>query len=107
MERIKRLYGITPKMFAAGKGYYPREPMYRELEDKVETLAIPRRMRDFADAILKGWQLFRAGIEGTISGLKRAFRLARCMYRGFKTFEAAAGMGIIAHNLSVLARMQE
>ena len=107
LDRIKRVYGITPKVFAADKGFCPREPMYKKLEGKVETLAIPRRMRDFADAILKGWQLFRAGIEGTISGLKRAFRLARCMYRGFKTFKVAVGMGIIAHNLLVLGRMQE
>jgi len=33
-------------------------------------------MRDFADKVLSMWQSFRAGIEGTISGLKRAFRLA-------------------------------
>ncbi len=60
-------------------------------------------MRDLADAVLRGWQSFRAGIEGTISGLKRAFRLARCHYRGFKRFAAALGLGVFAHNLVVLA----
>jgi hypothetical protein len=60
-------------------------------------------MRDFADKVLSMWQSFRAGIEGTISGLKRAFRLARCFYRGFKRFQGAIGMAVFAHNLVVLA----
>ena len=62
-----------------------------------------RRLRDFADKVLALWQVFRAGIEGTISGLKRAFRLARCFYRGFRHFRGAIGLGVFAHNLVVLA----
>jgi hypothetical protein len=50
------------------------------------------------------WQAFRAGIEGTISGLKRAFRLARCFYRGFKRFAASVGMVVFCHNLVVLVK---
>jgi hypothetical protein len=73
------------------------------LEQQVGILAIPRRMHDFADKVLRTWQAFRAGIEGTISGLKRAFRLARCFSRGFKHFQAAIGLGVFAHNLIVLA----
>jgi hypothetical protein len=77
--------------------------VFAELEQRVGSLAIPRRMRDFADKVLSMWQTFRAGIEGTISGLKRAFRLARCFYRGFKHFQGAIGLGVFAHNLVVLA----
>jgi hypothetical protein len=73
------------------------------LEERVNTLAIPKRMRDFADAAMSYWQAFRAGIEGTISGLKRAFRLSRCFYRGFKSFASAVGLGVFSHNLIVLA----
>jgi DDE family transposase len=57
--------------------------------------------------VMKEWQMFRAGIEGTISGLKRAFRLVRCYYRGFKSFEASVGLGVFTHNLIVLANMGE
>ena len=67
------------------------------------TLAIPRRMQDFVDKVLAHWQAFRAGIEGTISGLKRAFRLIRCFFRGFKGFASAVGLGVFCHNLIVLA----
>lgn len=47
MERIKKLYGIKPRVFTADKGFCPRKPMYNELENHVGTLSIPRRMRDF------------------------------------------------------------
>jgi hypothetical protein len=70
----------------------------------VGTLAIPRRMGDWADKLLRVWQAFRAGIEGTISGLKRSFRLARCFYRGFKHFQGVVGLGVFDHNLVVLAQ---
>jgi hypothetical protein len=60
-------------------------------------------MQDFADKVLRYWQAFRAGIEGTISGPKRAFRLIRCFFRGFRSFSSAAGLGVFCHNLIVLA----
>ena len=91
-------------MLAADKGFCPDAEKYAELQERVGTLAIPRRMHDLADAVLSMWQTFRAGIEGTISGLKRAFRLARCHYRGFKRFAAALGLGVFCHNLVVLAK---
>ena len=67
------------------------------------TLAIPRRMQDFMDQVLTHWQAFRAGIEGTISSLKRAFRLARCFFRGFRGFSSAVGLGVFCHNLIIVA----
>ena len=50
---------------------------------------------------------FRAGIEGTISGLKRAFRLARCYFRTFKSFQASIGLGVFCHNLVVLSKLPD
>jgi IS5 family transposase len=103
IERHEKLFGERPEVLAADKGFCPDAEKYAELEQHVGTLAIPRRMQDFADKVLRMWQAFRAGIEGTISGLKRAFRLARCFYRGFKHFQGAIGLGVFAHNLVVLA----
>jgi hypothetical protein len=84
-------------------GFCPAAEKLAELEGLVGTLAIPRRLRDFVDRVLAKWQAFRAGIEGTISGLKRAFRLFRCFYRGFKSFASSVGLGIFCHNLIVVA----
>jgi IS5 family transposase len=103
IERHEKLFGERPEVLAADKGFCPAEAKFKELADRVDTLAIPRRMRDFVDKVLAHWQAFRAGIEGTISGLKRAFRLIRCFFRGFRSFEAAVGLGVFCHNLIVLA----
>ena len=104
IERHGGLFGRRPEVLAADMGFCPEAEKYEELQGRVGTLAIPRRMRDLADAVMRMWRSFRAGIEGTISGLKRAFRLARCHYRGFKRFAASLGLGVFSHNLIVLAK---
>lgn len=103
IERHKNLFGVAPEVLAADKGFCPAEAKRQALAEQVKTLAIPRRMQDFVDKMLAHWQAFRAGIEGTISGLKRAFRLVRCFFRGFRSFEASVGLGVFCHNLIVLA----
>jgi IS5 family transposase len=103
IDRHEKLFGQRPEVLAADKGFCPAEAKFKELAERVDTLAIPRRMRDFVDKVLAHWQAFRAGIEGTISGLKRAFRLIRCFFRGFRSFSAAVGLGVFCHNLIVLA----
>ncbi len=102
IQRHEKLFGERPEVLAADKGFCPAEAKFAELAEQVDTLAIPRRMRDFMDKVLAHWQAFRAGIEGTISGLKRAFRLIRCFFRGFRSFAAAVGLGVFCHNLIVL-----
>jgi len=44
---------------------------------------VPGRLRDFGEALMSTFQRRRAGIEGTISCLKRVFRLSRCHFKGF------------------------
>jgi IS5 family transposase len=106
IQRHERLFGTRPEVLAADKGFCPADAKFKELAEQVDTLAIPRRMRDFVDKVLAHWQAFRAGIEGTISGLKRAFRLIRCFFRGFRSFSAAVGLGVFCHNLIVLAEYE-
>jgi len=103
IRRHKALFGKTPEVLAGDMGFCPTAEKFAELEELVGTLAIPRRLRDFANKVLAKWQAFRAGIEGTISGLKRVFRLIRCFFRGFKSFSSAVGLGVFCHNLIVLA----
>lgn len=103
IERHKQLFGERPVVLAADKGFCPEKSKYEELAKLVANLAIPRRMQDFMDKVLASCQAFRAGIEGTISGLKRVFRLCRCFFRGFKGFARSVGLGVVCHNLIVLA----
>jgi len=47
---------------------------------------------------------FRAGIEATISFLKRSFGLSRCTWRGLQRFRAYCWCSTVAHNLLTIAR---
>jgi hypothetical protein len=100
----QRLFGAAPQVLVADHGFNPQAPVRAELEQRVKTLAVPRKLSDWAEVIGPLWQRFRAGIEGSISVLKRAYRLLRCPYRGFKSFAASVGMSIFCHNLVQLAR---
>jgi len=103
IQRHEKLFGTKPKVLAADKGFYPAQEKFAQLAEQLDMLAIPRRVQDYADKLLAHWQAFRAGIEGTISGLKRAFRLVRCYFKGFSGFQRAIGLGVFCHNLIVLA----
>ncbi len=104
LERHEQRYGSRPESVAADKGFCPDADTYEELEEQVDYLGMPRRTRDFGDAMMAVWQQWRAGIEGTISCLKRAFRLARCCFRGFNNFASAVGSVVFCHNLRILAK---
>ncbi len=106
-DRHQEKYGRRPESIAADKGFCPDADTYEELEEQVDYLGVPRRTRDFGDAMMSIWQQWRAGIEGTISCLKRAFRLARCCFRGFKNFASAVGSAVFCHNLTILAKTKE
>jgi IS5 family transposase len=103
IERHEKLFGERPVVLAADKGFCPEASKFEKLAKLVANLAIPRRMQDYMDKLLASCQAFRAGIEGTISGLKRAFRWVRCFFRGFKGFARTVGLGVFCHNLIVLA----
>ena len=104
LDRHEERYGRRPKSIAADKGFCPDADTYEELQEQVDFLGVPRRTRDFGDAMMAVWQQWRAGIEGTISCLKRVFRLARCCFRGFKNFASAVGSAVFCHNLTILAK---
>jgi IS5 family transposase len=104
LERHEERYGSRPKSIAADKGFCPDADMYEELEDEIDYLGVPRNTREFGDTMMGIWQQWRAGIEGTISCLKRAFRLARCCFRSFKNFASAIGSAVFCHNLTILAK---
>jgi IS5 family transposase len=106
VARHEELYGAPPEVLAGDAGFSPGEEKRRALEEIVDVLAIPRNAVDRIREDLVPWHHFRAGVEGTISVLKRAFRLFRCVYRGFNNFASNVGLGIFCHNLVLLARLR-
>ena len=49
---------------------------------------------------------FRAGIEATISFLKRSFGLDRCTWKSLSSFKSYVWSSVVSFNLLVIARHQ-
>jgi len=81
------------------------------MREKIELVAIGKKGRRSAeerqresDPLFRHAQRFRAGVEGTISYLKRVLGLARCYLKGWTHYAAAVGAAVFVHNLMVLIR---
>ena len=102
LDRHEASFGEPPETLVADKGFRGTPEAMKKLRERVKVVAIPQRLKDFADDAFVALQHFRAGIEGSISVLKRAFGLLRCQYRGFKNFVNHVGLGVFCHNLVLL-----
>jgi len=103
LEKHNVQFGAYPEVVTADGGFHPTQEEMDAIREKVPNVAVPQRVRDWADEALRIWKAFRAGIEGTISTLKRAFGLSRCLFRGFKHFASSVGLSVFCHNLVCLA----
>lgn len=104
-------FGTLPRLLAADKGFYRSMEDIHALEESIETVSIAKKgQRTQAEAerehssSFKGGQRFRAGVEGSISCLKRVLGLSRCLRRGWEHFVATIGLAVFGHNLLLLAR---
>lgn len=104
IRRHEEQFGKKPIALAADKGFCPDSDTFNELYEEIDYLEVPRSIQDYSSPLLSSAQQFRAGIEGSISFLKRCFRLSRCFFKGFKNFSSAVGSAIFCHNLTVLCR---
>ena len=84
LASIKQL-GVQDVVFAKGRGL--------AVSEMATSSWVFRRLRNF-----------RAGIEGVISLLKRAFGMARCPYRSLRSFKGYVWSAILASNLMLMAR---
>ncbi len=106
----RALFGFDPSCLAADKGYFDQD-IVDELERRIGTVSIakkgkrtPEQIEREHDPLFRHAQRFRAGVEGTISFLKRVLGLSRCYTKGWAHFQATVGASIFAHNLLILAR---
>ncbi len=106
-----KLFGELPSQLTAEKGYYESMAALEALEQQIEVVSIakkgkrtPAQKEREEDPLFRHAQAFRAGVEGTISFLKRVLGLGRCLNKGWEHFVSTVGQAIFAHNLIVLAR---
>lgn len=111
LDRHRALFGKTPKEVAADKGYYESVDALESLRKQVKLVCIGKKGNRTQeeterehDPAFRHAQRFRAGIEGTISFLKRVLGLFRCFNKGWEHFSASVGQAIFSHNLLILAR---
>lgn len=110
LDHHKKLFGHDPEWLAADKGYYLTEQM-EALRERVEVVSIAKKGKRTAeetrreeDPLFRHAQRFRAGIEGTISFLKRILGMFRCHNKTWEHYEATIGLTVLAHNLLTLSR---
>ncbi len=111
IERHRELFGAYPKELTTDKGYYGGREQLAALREKIGLVAINKKGKRSkeekqreSDPYFRHAQRFRAGIEGTISYLKRVLGLARCYVKGWTHYAATVGATIFVHNLLILTR---
>jgi IS5 family transposase len=111
LNRHRKLFGHDPESIAADKGYYADMHTIHQLGKKVHIVSIAKKGKRTeveaareSDPDFRFAQRFRAGVEGTISYLKRVLGLFRCVNKGWKHFTATVGATIFTHNIFILAR---
>ena len=113
LEQHRQLFGVYPSTLSADKGYYESMDALRALEDdqRINVVAIAKKGKRSPEEIerehgadFRSGQRFRAGVEGTISFLKRALGLFRCFSKGWDNFCSSVGAAIFTHNLINLLR---
>lgn len=110
IERQRELYGKTPRQASFDGGFTSASNLAAIKELGVEDVAFSKgRGLSLTDMVKNSWvyrrlRNFRAGIEGTISFLKRVFGLRRCTWSSFRSFKAYVYAAVLACNLLVVAR---
>ena len=112
LERHIDFYGQAPRQAAADGGFASRHNLGQAKALGVHDLAFHKkaglRIKDMVKSnwVYRKLRNFRAGIESDISCLKRAYGLARCIWRGLDHFRAYVWSSAVAYNLALFARLR-
>lgn len=112
LERQIDIYGESPDKASVDGGYASKENLKEAKEKlKIKEIAFHKKCGlKIEDMVKSKWvykQLrnFRAGIEGNISCLKRAYGLKRCTWKGLEKFKSYVWSSIVSYNLSLIAKL--
>lgn len=110
IDRVTSVIGRVPEELAFDGGFSSRENLETAIAKGVETICFskhpgiqPEEMAA-SNKLLKELRHFRAGVEATISFLKRGFGWLRCIWRGKARFHSYVYSTAAAFNLQVIAR---
>jgi IS5 family transposase len=110
MERAVKVLDTTPEQVVFDGGFSSRDNLTEIKALGIRDVAFSKAPGLAVKEMVKRTWLyqrlrhFRAGIEGTISFLKRCFGWDRCAWRSYGSFRAYTWASVIAANLVMLAR---
>lgn len=104
------LFGKEPEKLTADRRYFSSDNERIAKEKGVQQVAFPKpgRLSEVRKSLQKApWfkklLRWRAGVEGNLSTLLRSYGLKRCLWKGWESFKAYVGLGVMAYNLRLLA----
>lgn len=112
LEAHRRLYGCLPATTIADGCYASQDNVATAKAMGVERVAFHKKngitlsVMGIKEKTLKKLRDFRAGIEGNISELKRAFGASKAMWKGETGFMAFVWASVISYNLTRWVRME-
>ena len=112
LNRHIGFYGEAPRQTAADGGFASRHNLGEAKALGVRDVAFHKKAGlRVMEMVKSNWvyrklRNFRAGIESDISCLKRAYGLARCIWRGLDHFRAYVWSSVVAYNLALFARLK-
>lgn len=110
LQRQEEIYGRVPRQASFDGGYASRANLAEAKALGVQDVCFSKqRGLKVADMVRSTWlyrrlRNFRAGVEGMISYLKRAFGLDRCTWKGHLSFGSYVWASVVSANLLTLAR---
>ena len=104
LERHTALFGHAPQLAVADGGFASRTNERWAQAHGVRHVVLPRRQNERRSRAARAALRWRTGSEGRISALKRCHGLRRCRYRGEAGMQRWVGLGVIANNLTAIAR---
>jgi IS5 family transposase len=110
IDRHIAIMGKAPNQVAFDGGFTSKANLEALKAKGVSDVSFSKaRSLSVTDMVRSGWvykklRNFRAGIEATISFLKRSFGMDRCTWRSLSSFKSYIWSSIVTFNLLVLAR---
>ena len=112
LNRQNEIYGRFPLKTAFDGGFASQDNLATAKELGIKDVCFAKKrglqVEDMCRSqwVYKRLRRFRAGIEAGISWIKRCFGLARCTWKGLRSFKSYVWASIVSANLLTIARKQ-
>jgi IS5 family transposase len=112
LDRQATLYGRYPLKVALDGGFASKDNVKQAKGKQIKDVCFAKKRGIEVDDMCRSlWvynrlRRFRAGIESAISWVKRCFGLARCTWKGLRSFKSYVWASIVSANLLTIARKQ-